>query len=148
MKNWLYQGKEIKEYVDFPQGIVGFVYCVTFNDVNKKYIGKKSLFHKKTLPPLKGKKRKRVEYKESDWKTYFGSSLEGRQIINDFGSDNSDREILYLCYSKKEMTYLETKMQFELNCLENEEYINDNIMSRFFKKDIDKFKKDIESNSV
>ena len=40
----------------------------------KKYIGKKQMKRKIRRSPLKGKTRKRVDFVESDWKTYTGSS--------------------------------------------------------------------------
>ena len=38
------------------------------------YVGKKLAKFKTTKKPLKGKKNKRRGTKESDWKTYWGSS--------------------------------------------------------------------------
>lgn len=70
---WLYDGKEISSINDMPTETIGFVYEITHKPTGKKYIGKKSLYHKKTRPPLKGYKRKRVEYVESDWLSYYGS---------------------------------------------------------------------------
>ena len=40
---------------------------ITNKDTNEFYIGKKSLYSHRTLPPLKGYKRKRKVIKESKW---------------------------------------------------------------------------------
>ena len=69
--SWTYQGKEVTE---IPEGIEGFVYLITNITTQQKYVGKKLARFKTTKPPLKGKKNKRRGYKESDWKTYWGSS--------------------------------------------------------------------------
>ena len=69
--NWTYRGKELTE---IPEEYEGFVYLITNLTNNQKYIGKKLAKFKTTKPPLKGKKNKRRGTKESDWKTYWGSS--------------------------------------------------------------------------
>ena len=46
-----------------------------------------------------------------------------------------ERIILQLAYSKKELTYLENKALFSLGVLESEDYLNDNIEGRYFKRD-------------
>ena len=46
-----------------------------------------------------------------------------------------ERIILQLAYSKKELTYLENKALFSMGVLETEDYLNDNIEGRYFKKD-------------
>ena len=50
--------------------------------------------------------------------------------------NNFKREILEFAFNKKHLTYLETKYLFCNNVLENEEYINDNILGKFFRKDL------------
>ena len=70
---WTYKDKQISSMEDMPEGTYGFVYEVTHNPTGKKYLGKKVLQFNRTLPPLKGQKRKRKVVKESDWKTYTGS---------------------------------------------------------------------------
>ena len=68
---WFYNGGE---FSDIPEDYIGFVYSITQLDTDKKYVGKKLFWSKKTLPPLKGKNRKRRKIVESDWQDYFGSS--------------------------------------------------------------------------
>jgi hypothetical protein len=43
------------------------------------------------------------------------------------------REMLLICYSKTDLTYQETKHQFLYEVLEKEEYLNGNILGRFYK---------------
>ena len=47
---------------------------ITNKDTNEFYIGKKSLYSHRTLPPLKGYKRKRKVIKESKWRDYSSSN--------------------------------------------------------------------------
>ena len=91
--NWTYQGKEITE---IPDEYEGFVYLITNLTNNQKYIGKKLAKFKNTKPPLKGKKNKRRGYKESDWRTYWGSSDRLNADVASLGEDKFTREILYL----------------------------------------------------
>lgn len=102
---WLYNNQTYQP----EENHHSFVYVITRLDTNKKYIGKKILKHKHTKPPLKGNKRKRVNIIESDWKTYWGSSEQLLNEINLIGVSMFKREILHICYSKGEASYLETK---------------------------------------
>lgn len=51
----------------------GFVYQLTFND-GRTYIGRKRFHTRRRLPPLKGKKRARIKYGPSKWRSYSSSS--------------------------------------------------------------------------
>lgn len=120
--DWTWQGKpftsnDIGDYI-------GFVYIITDLSNNKKYVGKKTFKSKRTLPPLKGKTRKRTKVVESDWQDYYGSSAEVKELIEQNGKENYKREILHLCYKKGEMGYLEAKEQFDRNVLLDDEYYN------------------------
>ena len=64
-----------------------FVYLITNTTNNRKYIGKKLAKRKVTRPPLKGKKNKRRSTKESDWRTYWGSSEHLKNDVNELGED-------------------------------------------------------------
>ncbi len=98
-------------------------------DIDKQ---KKLFYSKRTLPLLKVYKRKRVVVKESDWLTYYSSSKELKEQVKALGKENFKREVLILCKSKREMTYHETRLQFERDVLHKAEYLNGNILGRFF----------------
>jgi len=134
---WLYKDKEINSIEDMPANTFGFVYLVTHTPSGKKYLGKKQLISNRTLPPLKGSKRKRKVQKESDWKTYYGSQSEVKQLVKE-SKDKLEfvREILIFTSTKKQLTYFETKLQFVNEVLENDEYLNSNILGKFFRKDL------------
>ena len=118
---WTYKGKEVDE---LPQDCEGFVYIITNLTNNKKYIGKKLARFKVTKHPLKGRKNKRRSTKESDWKTYWGSSDHLNADVKEFGEDNFTREILHYCQSRGMLSYLEAKEQFDREVLLTDEYYN------------------------
>ena len=118
---WTYQQQPLDE---IPEGYIGFVYLITNLTTGQKYIGKKLAQFKKTRPPLKGKKLKRRTTVESDWRDYWGSSERLQADVNTLGPENFTREILYLCKSKAEMSYLEAREQFERRVLETDDYYN------------------------
>jgi hypothetical protein len=119
--HWTFSGQKIEE---IPEGYIGFVYLITNITTGQKYIGKKLAQFKKTRPPLKGKKLKRRTTVESDWREYWGSSERLQADVQQLGPENFTREILYLCKSKAEMSYLEAREQFERRVLESDEYYN------------------------
>ena len=118
---WTYQGKIIKE---LPKDCEAFVYLITNLTDNKKYVGKKLAKFKTTKKPLKGRKNKRRGTKESDWRTYWGSSENLIDDVKSLGEDNFTREILYYCPSRGVASYLEAQEQFERKVLETDEYYN------------------------
>jgi hypothetical protein len=134
---WLYKESIIDDIQQFPEGIFGFVYRIHHLPTNKFYIGRKQLISNKTLPPLKGKKRKRKTQKESNWKTYYSSHPEINNIVAEGREDEFVREILEFAFSPKHLTYLETRYLFSERVLENsDKYWNDNILGKFFRKDV------------
>ena len=118
---WTYEGKTIDE---IPDEYEGFVYLITNTTTGQKYIGKKLAKFKTTKPPLKGKKNKRRGKKESDWRTYWGSSDRLNADVASLGKDKFAREILYLCKGRGEMSYIEAREQFDRRVLETDEYYN------------------------
>jgi len=109
---------------NIPEGYIGFVYLITNLTNNRKYIGKKLTEFKTTKPPLKGKKNKRRGTKESDWRTYWGSSDKLLADIAALGDDKFTREILFYCMSRGELSYIEAKQQFDRKVLETDDYYN------------------------
>jgi hypothetical protein len=121
MVMWTYKGNPVDE---LPEDCEGFVYIITNLTNNKKYIGKKLARFKVTRPPLKGKKNKRRSTKESDWRTYWGSSDHLNADVEELGEENFTREILHYCQSKGMLSYLEAKEQFDREVLLSDEYYN------------------------
>ena len=118
---WTYNGKQV-DAID--EEYEGFVYLITNLTTGQKYVGKKLAKFKTTKPPLKGRKNKRRGYKESDWKTYWGSSDRLNADVETLGPENFTREILYFCKSRAEMSYIEAREQFDRRVLETDEYYN------------------------
>ena len=132
---WKYKNKVIKSIKDMPKDSYGFVYEVTHIPTGKKYLGKKVLQFNRTLPPLKGTKRKRKVVKESDWLTYYGSHPEITTLIKEGKSLEFERESIIFTNSKKLLTYFEIKYQMIKEVLESDDYLNYNILGKFFSKD-------------
>ena len=118
---WTYDGKVVEE---LPLDCEGFVYLITNLTNNKKYVGKKLARFKVTKPPLKGKKNKRRSTKESDWRTYWGSSEHLNADVKEIGEEQFTREILHYRNSKGTLSYLEAKEQFDRQVLLTDEYYN------------------------
>ena len=121
----------------------GYVYMTCHDLTGRKYIGKKVFHHTTTkklgkkelieIPVTRGKRpTKKTVVKESDWKTYYGSNTE----VKSLPKDELKRYVLMLCRNKKELTYWETKCLFQYNVLEDDRYMNDNILGKFYRKDL------------
>jgi len=112
-------------WINTPESIdthLGFVYIIENNSNGKWYVGQKKFWFKKTLPPLKGKKRKRRSFVESDWVKYTGSSEAlNADIAN---GDEITKTIIHLCEAKWDMNYLEALEQFQRNALLTTESYN------------------------
>lgn len=129
--NWIYKNAEFTETEILDN--YGFVYQITNLQTGKKYIGKKFFYSQKTKI-VKGKKR-RIKI-ESNWKLYYGSNSELENDVKTLGQDIFKREILYLCKTKGECSYLEAREQFEKKVLESDDYYNNWIMVRVRKNHI------------
>lgn len=64
---------------------------------------------------------------ESKWRNYLSSS----DLVKE--DTPVSKEILEFAFSKRHLTYLETKYLFSLGVLETEDYYNENILGRFYK---------------
>ena len=130
---WYYKDKIFTS--EMIEDYVGFVYQITDKTNDKKYIGKKGLISKRRLPPLKGKKRRRIKIIETDWQDYYGSSETVKMLVEEHGPEMFHREILRLCKKKAEMSYYEAKLQFDTDCiLKPEEYYNEFIGCKINRK--------------
>lgn len=134
----------------FPghQAIVGFIYRITDRMTGKIYIGLKNVKHKTkkkaTIAEKKAalaiNKLSRIKVvrglKESDWVYYWGSC---RPLLEDVflnGGDRYTREIIELACSKKMLGFAEVEQMFAHNVLRREDSYNDNILGRFYRRDI------------
>ena len=136
--SWLYKGTVFTEGM-IPEDAVGFIYIMTAKIDGElvKYIGKKNFFAnvktklgKKALPTDKRlKKYKRV--KKFTYKDYYSSN----EVLIQAHKDGVDikREILYICYTKADLSYQEVKYQFAYNVLEDDSFLNRNILGKFYK---------------
>lgn len=120
---WLKDGIEFNK---IPENKYGFIYLITYKS-GKKYIGKKSFFSFKILPPLKGNKRRRKVIRESNWKMYLGSSKEIPRTDKPIR-----KEILSLSNSKQHLSYEEEKYLFMFDVLFSDDYYNKNIAGKYF----------------
>jgi len=135
---WHYQNIPFEPTEEELSQWQGFVYMITERSSRKKYIGKKFFWSRRRLPPLKGKTRKRIVIKESDWKTYYGSSEDLKTLVEKAGEDNYYREILRLCKTKGECSYYEAKEQFERDVLLRNDYYNEFIGCKIHSKHLSK----------
>ena len=142
--HWLYENKEMKRLSDFPENCIGFVYLIKNKENGKIYVGKKILHNNlsKLLTkkekaewskPGKIPKKKKV-IKESNWESYWGYSKILIEDIDRLGKEGFERNILRLCFTKKEMSYYEVFYQMKYEVLHTDSY-NMNILGKFFPRD-------------
>jgi len=122
-----------------PENAVGFVYLMTAIVDGKfvKYIGKKNFYSdvktklgKKEMPTDKRLKQyKRV--RKFTYKNYYSSNEVLKEHYKNGGK--IERIIIEIAYSKIKLTYLEVKHQFINEVLEDESYLNNNILGKFYK---------------
>ena len=122
-----------------------------------KYIGKKVLFFernkrlgKKALEALREERKangiggrtplKQNIITESDWKDYYGSNKHLNEDVEKMGPDTFYREILHLCKTKGECSYMEAKEQFDREVLLTDDYYNGIIQIRLGGNAIKNFK--------
>jgi hypothetical protein len=114
----------LAEGVEIFENTFGFIYEITNLKNNKKYIGKKQCFSRQKRKPLKGRKRNRIDFKESDWKEYTSSSTELNEDMLKQGKENFIFKILKVCGSKWELAYFEILEQLKREVLLREDYYN------------------------
>ena len=116
---WLYNDKEFTE--DMVGDWFGFIYEITNLLDGRRYVGKK-LFTRAGTKQIKGKKKKvRLS---SGWANYWSSSKELQEDVKKLGEENFSRKILYLCKTRSECSYRETKEIFIRDALLTTEYYN------------------------
>lgn len=114
----------LEENTQFSEDAFGFIYEITNTVTGKKYIGKKQCKSKFKRKPLKGRKNKRIEIKESDWRAYTSSSAELNEDIIKYGKDKFVFKIIRQCGSKWELAYFEITEQIAKDVLLRDDYYN------------------------
>ena len=143
---WRYNG-QVFDSVDIGDHF-GFVYLITNQSNQRKYLGRK-YFWSFRKPP--GKKRKVKQ--ESDWKRYYGSCFELKEDVKKYGKETFSRVILSLHTTKMDCNYEETRQLFLNNVLSESlddgtpAYYNSNILGRYMRKDYGNFGTDSSKNT-
>jgi hypothetical protein len=138
--SWLYNGTEFTQN-NIPEKAVGFVYhmSVILNGNTYAYIGKKNFFAnikkpmgKKALAMSTDKRLKKYTRElKPNFENYYSSNQQLKEAHK--AGCKIKREILVICYSATELTYQEVKHQFKYEVLEKEEFLNGNILGKFYK---------------
>lgn len=131
---WTYNGKTFES--EDIQDNYGFIYRITNTINGYDYVGRKYFTTVKKRPPLKGKKNKRRETVETDWKEYWGSSPRLQADIDTLGKDKFTREIIRLCKSRGETNYMEAYYQFTEGVLLREDNYNGIIQIKLGKNSV------------
>jgi hypothetical protein len=138
--SWIYKNQEFNE-LHIPDGHVGFIYIMTaiIDGKSVAYIGKKNFFAnikrplgKKALAMSTDKRLKKYKRElKPDFMNYYSSN----KILKEAHKAGVPikREILVICSTQMELTYQEVKHQFKYEVLEKEEFLNGNILGRFYK---------------
>lgn len=136
--SWIINGKIFCQE-SIPEGAIGFVYQMSaiINGKAVSYIGKKNFFSntkkklaKKSISTDKRLKKYKVVTK-SAYQNYYSSNDVLKQAHKD--GVVIQRVIIKICFSKTELTYQEVKNQFIYRVLEDNLYLNGNILGRFYK---------------
>lgn len=128
--DWTYKGSKLEDDM-IPEKAQGFVYIIKHIPSGRKYIGRKLLTKAKRTQKNGKVKRTRVE---SDWRDYWSSSPELKELVEKEGKEQFTREILIFGMSKSEINYVEECLQYFLGVLESDIWINSNIRSKVFKR--------------
>lgn len=99
-----------------PNEYFGFIYRITEVPTGRMYIGKKQ-FKSTTRKAVPGRKNKQVIYKDSNWRSYTGSSQHLNKAITANGIENYKFEIISLHYSKGALHYAEVELQVKEDVL-------------------------------
>ena len=124
---WKHNGVDVESP---PEGMIGFIYCITNKLDGRKYIGKKKFYNTKTsikTVTLKNgtKKKKKIKSEiDSDWHSYYGSNTELQKDVETLGADNFERIILRMCTTLGEMSYWETYEIFVNHAVPSPDFYN------------------------
>ena len=135
--NWLYKAKKFTDDM-IPDKAIGFVYEMEaiIDGKSVRYIGKKNFysnrkkkFGKKALAAITDKRTKKYEMvTKLNYSNYYSSN----DILKAAHKAGIliKRYIVKICYSKTELTYYETKYQFNKEVLEKIEKIDGVLKAR------------------
>lgn len=138
--SWVYKG-EVFNDSKIPEGAIGFIYEMEAIIDGKavRYVGKKNFysttkkkFGVKALANMEDKRAKKYTIQvKTNYQNYYSSN----KVLQDAHKAGViiKRFMVRICFSKTELTYHETKFQFVREVLEKEEYLNQNILGRFYK---------------
>ena len=138
--SWLYKGDVFNDS-KIPEGAIGFIYEMEAIIDGKavRYIGKKNFYSTikkklgvKALANMEDKRAKKYTIQvKPNYQNYYSSN----KVLQDAHKNGVPikRFMVRICFSKTELTYHETKYQFTREVLEKEEYLNANILGRFYK---------------
>ena len=138
--SWVYKG-EVFNDSKIPEGAIGFIYEMEAIIDGKavRYIGKKNFYSTtkkklgvKALANMEDKRAKKYTIQvKTNYQNYYSSN----KVLQDAHKNGIPikRFMIKICFSKTELTYYETKYQFISEVLEKEEYLNANILGRFYK---------------
>lgn len=101
----------------------GFVYLITSLLNGKQYIGKKS-FHSHIRKKVAGRKNRKRIVKESNWRTYTGSSKQLNEDIKVNGHGAFTFAIISLHSTKASWSYAEVKAIIENDAVRDDRYYN------------------------
>ena len=88
----------------------GFLYRIIEVPTGMEYVGKKQ-FGRHLRVKVKGRVNKKKVIKESDWKTYTGSSVRLNEAIKINGHDKYRFEIVSLHKTRASLVYAEVRLQ-------------------------------------
>lgn len=122
---------DIKDFT----GYFGFIYVIHYTD-GTYYYGKKN-FVEETNKPLGKKelalitdgrcKKYKTVRKESDWRTYKGSSKET------IGKEIERKYIIEVHKTQRALTFAEARIMFKKDALQDRHCVNGNILGKFFR---------------
>ncbi|UYD59362.1 hypothetical protein HPMBJEAJ_00263 [Aeromonas phage avDM6] len=119
-----------------PREVLGFVYMITFSN-GKKYIGAKRVWKNLKRPPATYKRQGKTEFIESDWRSYRSSSNEVVELETQ-GIQITEMRILAQYDTWGKVLLLECMLQFSLNALTSDVYLNKQIEGMFTASCFDK----------
>lgn len=131
---WTFNNEPLNE---IPEGFIAFVYLITNLKTGRQYVGKK-LFRFTKSRKVKGKRQKKLV--SSDWMTYYGSNKVLKEEVSILGEEQFKREVLHLCRTKGEASYLEAKEIILRDAIAKDSFYNEWLMVRVTRNHLPKDK--------